>query len=172
MLWIILALLLFIVQIAAIIIVEYRRSNKATAWLIILFLFPLLGFLVYYFVAEEYSCYRTLQWKKNRQWEQRKADLINRSKQRIRKAMDEVNDWQEKNEHASLMKISAIPITACNETTIYTEGKEAFEAMLEAIAAAMHHIHIEFYIIRDDQLGTRFERLLIRKAQAGIKVRL
>lgn len=52
------------------------------------------------------------------------------------------------------------------------EGAQAFEAMLEAIAAAMHHIHIEFYIIRDDQLGTRFERLLSRKAQEGIKVRL
>lgn len=172
MLWIILALLLFIVQIAVIIIVEYRRSNKAIAWLIILFLFPLIGFFIYYFVAKEYFCYRTLRRKKNRQWEQIKVDLINRSKQWIPKAMDEVNYWQEKDEHASLQKISAIPITACNETTIYTEGKQAFEAMLEAIAAAMHHIHIEFYIIRDDQLGTRFERLLIRKAQEGIKVRL
>ncbi|MGQ3480072.1 cardiolipin synthase [Paenibacillus sp. TY11] len=172
MLWIILALLLFIVQIAVIIIVEYHRSNKAIAWLIILFLFPLLGFLVYYFVAKEYSCYRTLQRKKNRQWEQIKADLINRSKRWIPKAMDEVNNWKEKEDRASFQKISAIPITACNETTIYTEGKQAFEAMLEAIAAAKHHIHIEFYIIRDDQLGTRFERLLIRKAQEGIKVRM
>ncbi|WP_313637199.1 PLDc N-terminal domain-containing protein [Paenibacillus sp.] len=64
MLWIILALLLFIVQIAAIIIVEYRRSNKAIVWLIILFLFPLLGFILYYFVAKEYSCHRTLRRKK------------------------------------------------------------------------------------------------------------
>ncbi|WP_226000271.1 cardiolipin synthase [Paenibacillus sp. BJ-4] len=172
MLWIILALLLFIVQIAVIIIVEYHRSNKAIAWLIILFLFPLLGFLVYYFVAKEYSCYRTLQRKKNRQWEQIKADLINRSKRWIPKAMDEVNNWKKRGDHASFQKISDIPITACNETTIYTEGKQAFEAMLEAIAAAKHHIHIEFYIIRDDQLGTRFERLLIRKAQEGIKVRM
>lgn len=73
--------------------------------------------------------------------------------------------------HASLKNIPSVPITACNETTVYTEGEQAFEAMLESIAGAEHHIHIEFYIIRDDRLGTRFERLLIRKAQEGIKVR-
>ncbi|MGM1050507.1 MAG: cardiolipin synthase, partial [Bacillota bacterium] len=172
MLWIILMLLLFIVQIAAIIIVEYRRSNKAIVWLIILFLFPLLGFIPYYFVAKEFSCHRTLRRKKNRQWKQFKADLIDRCKQRITKAIDEENNWRENNEHISLIKISTIPITAYNETTIYTEGKQAFEAMLEAIAGAVHHIHIEFYIIRDDHLGTKFERLLIQKAQEGIKVRL
>ncbi|WP_340007044.1 cardiolipin synthase [Paenibacillus sp. FSL K6-0276] len=172
MLWIILALLLFIVQIAAIIIVEYRRSNKAIVWLIILFLFPLLGFILYYFVAKEYSCHRTLGEKKNRQWTQFKADLIDRCKQRITKAMNEENNRRDHDEHASLIKMPTIPITAYNETTIYSEGKQAFEAMLEAIAAAMHHIHIEFYIIRDDHLGSQFERLLIRKAQEGIKVRL
>ncbi|AJY74642.1 cardiolipin synthase [Paenibacillus beijingensis] len=171
MLWITLALLLFIVQIASIIVVEYRRSNKAIAWVIIMFMFPLLGFLPYYFVAKEYSCYRTLQRKKNKQWEQFKNELIHRSKHRVTKHMR--GDWPpEFNLHASLKNIPSLPITACNETTVYTEGKQAFEAMLESIAAAEHHIHIEFYIIRDDQLGTRFERLLIRKAQEGIQVRL
>lgn len=86
--------------------------------------------------------------------------------------MNEENNRRDHDEHASLIKMPTIPITAYNETTIYSEGKQAFEAMLEAIAAAMHHIHIEFYIIRDDHLGSQFERLLIRKAQEGIKVRL
>ncbi|WP_313637197.1 phospholipase D-like domain-containing protein [Paenibacillus sp.] len=81
--------------------------------------------------------------------------------------MDEENNRRDHDEHASLIKMPTIPITAYNETTIYSEGKQAFEAMLEAIAAAMHHIHNEFYIIRDDHLGSQFERLLIRKAQEG-----
>ncbi|OIB01468.1 cardiolipin synthase [Paenibacillus sp. LC231] len=170
MLWIILALLLFIIQIASVIIIEYRRSNKAIAWLIILFIFPLLGFLFYYYVAKEYSCCRTLRRKKNKHWEQLKAGLIARCKQRT-KDMHEAAIWRENNMHASLKNIPSVPITACNETTVYTEGEQAFEAMLESIAGGEHHIHIEFYIIRDDRLGTRFERLLIRKAQEGIKVR-
>ncbi|CAM4000937.1 cardiolipin synthase [Paenibacillus alkaliterrae] len=172
LLWIIAALLLFIIQIASIIILEYRRSNKAIAWLIILFLFPIFGFLLYYFVAKEYFCHRTLRRKKNRHWESFKSDLIHRCKQRIAIDMVEETVCQEDNLHALLKNMPSIPITACNETTIYAEGEQAFEAMLESIAGARHHIHIEFYIIRDDNLGTRFERLLIRKAQEGVQVRL
>lgn len=169
MLWITLALLLFIVQIASIIIVDHRRPNKAIAWVIIMFVFPLLGFLPYYFVAKEYSCYRTLRRKKNREWEHFKKELIQRCKQRITK--DRREEWREGSTHPSLKHIPPLPITACNDTTVYTEGEQAFEAILESIAAAEHHIHMEFYIIRDDGLGARFERLLIRKAQEGVKVR-
>ncbi|MCQ6557196.1 cardiolipin synthase [Paenibacillus mendelii] len=172
MLWIIIALMVFIIQIASIIIVEYRRPNKAVTWLIVLFIFPLLGFFLYYFLAKEYSCQRTLRRKNNRHWKQFKADLINRCNRRITKDMPEANVWRENIMHASLKNITSVPITACNEVTVYTEGEEAYESMLESIAAAKHHIHIEFYIIRDDYLGTRFKQLLIRKAREGIKVRL
>ncbi|WP_182536937.1 cardiolipin synthase [Fontibacillus panacisegetis] len=44
--------------------------------------------------------------------------------------------------------------------------------MLESIAAAIHHIHIEFYILRDDNLGARFKQLLVRKALEGVQVRI
>lgn len=171
MLWITLVLLIFIFQIATIIFIEYRRPNKTIAWLIIQFIFPLIGFLLYYFIAKEYWRHPAPQRKESRNWNQFKADLIIRCKQRMMKDMQGESIWKEDKWHALLKNTPFSPITAFNETTVFAEGKQAFEAMLDAIAAAEHHIHIEFYIVRDDRLGARFERLLIRKAQEGVKVR-
>lgn len=162
------ALLIFILQIAIIIIVEYRHPDKAVTWLVILFIMPLIGFLPYYFVARKYS-YRLHKREESSHSESFKTELMDRINQRIPK------DRLEKmlrHEKALLQNIPSAPFTACNETIVYADGGQAFEAMLESIAAARHHVHIEFYIIRDDELGSKFERLLIHKAQEGIQVRI
>jgi cardiolipin synthase len=44
--------------------------------------------------------------------------------------------------------------------------------MLEAIERAEKHIHFEFYTIRHDAIGNRFQEALIRKAMQGVKVRV
>lgn len=167
-LWIIMALLLFIIQIAAIIILEYRHPDRAVTWLLIMFMIPFIGFLLYFFVAKTYSCH-LLHRKENCYWESFKADLLDRIHQQIPKdRLEEISLQQ----NAWLQNNPSIPLTTCHETIVYSDGEQAFEAMLESMANAKHHIHIEFYIIRDDKLGTRFEQLLIRKAQEGIQVRL
>ncbi|MFD3260449.1 cardiolipin synthase [Paenibacillus lentus] len=168
MLWIIMALLLFILQIIIVIIVEYRRPDKAVTWLVIMFILPLVGFLIYSFVAKTYSCHLHRR-KENSYWEAFKANLLDRMDRHIpRNRFEKIL----RQENALLQNIPSAPLTAYNETTVYADGGQAFEAMLKSIAAAKHHIHIEFYIIRDDELGTRFERLLIQKALEGIQVRL
>ncbi|AIQ13029.1 cardiolipin synthase [Paenibacillus durus] len=171
MLWIVLALLLFIIQIAFVIIFEYQRPNKAVVWLIVLFIFPVIGFVLYLFVAREYLCPPALSRTDKGHWDRLKDELIERCRQRVRKELHGKTLVQDDNLHALLKKIPVAPITACNETAVIVEGKKAFEAMMDAIAASEHHIHVEFYIIRDDRLGIRFEQLLTRKAQAGVKVR-
>ncbi|MDT3424848.1 cardiolipin synthase [Paenibacillus forsythiae] len=171
MLWIVLALLLFIIQIAFVIIIEYQRPGKAVVWLIVLFILPVIGFLLYLFVAKEYLCPPALSRTDKGRWDGLKDDLRTRSRQRVLKDLHGKFIVQDDNLYALLKNIPVAPITACNETTVFVEGEQAFEAMLDAIAASKHHIHVEFYIIRDDQLGIRFEQLLIQKAQEGVKVR-
>ena len=46
-----------------------------------------------------------------------------------------------------------------------------FEAFKEAILEAKHHIHLEYFIIRDDELGNQIVDLLTQKAAEGIEVR-
>ncbi|MCE3201304.1 cardiolipin synthase [Paenibacillus sonchi] len=170
--WIIPAFLVLIIQIMAIIITEYRRPDKAVAWVMILFMIPLVGFLPYYFIAKRYTRHRILSQNEYNQRESFKAELLYRCNQRIpANDLAETVSKNKKLQHLVQNKLN-LPITACNETTVYAEAEHAFKAMLESIAAAKHHIHMEFYIIRDDELGTQFKQLLIQKAQEGVYVRL
>ncbi|TFE23481.1 cardiolipin synthase [Cohnella luojiensis] len=172
MLWIIFALLLILSQIVVVLMNEYCRPQKAVAWLVILYIFPFIGFLFYYFVAKEYSCFNPSLRKDNGMLEHLKETLADRCKRKLPINLVEQSVYHDDNLQAILKNGNTLPITACNETTIYIEGKKAFEAMFESISLAKHHIHIEFYIIRDDVLGKEFQQLLIRKAQEGVKVRL
>jgi cardiolipin synthase len=51
-------------------------------------------------------------------------------------------------------------------------GAATFDAIAEAVSAARHHVHLEYYIYEPDQTGTALRDLLIEKARAGVQVRL
>jgi cardiolipin synthase len=63
-------------------------------------------------------------------------------------------------------------LTAGNRVDFYTNGEDKFGALFEAIDGAKQHIHLEYYIIRDDELGERLLAALERKAKEGVQVRL
>jgi cardiolipin synthase len=62
--------------------------------------------------------------------------------------------------------------TPGNRLTLLRGGAETYPAMLEAIAAARRHVHLETYIYRSDRTGRRFGDALMERARAGITVRL
>ena len=69
-------------------------------------------------------------------------------------------------------KFDASEVTQGNRVDLYREGNAAFAAIFEAIAAATSHVHVETYILHDDELGRKLVAALTEKAQAGVEVRL
>ena len=63
-------------------------------------------------------------------------------------------------------------LTDNNDIRIYTDGKEKFRALLGEIWKAEKYIHLQYYIIRNDELWQHIEPLLIQKAKDGVKVRI
>ena len=59
-----------------------------------------------------------------------------------------------------------------NAVTFYSDGMQAYRAAADAIEAATHHVHVETYIFRKDDVGQRVLELLERKARSGVEVRL
>lgn len=55
---------------------------------------------------------------------------------------------------------------------ILTTGHELFKKLVDDIDNAQHHIHVLFYIFRDDHIGTQVLNALKGKASEGVKVRL
>jgi len=63
------------------------------------------------------------------------------------------------------------PMTATGYT-LHTEGDSLYDAMLKAIAGARHHVHMEYYIFRDDEAARPLVELLMKRAAEGIEVRI
>ncbi|WP_020618775.1 cardiolipin synthase [Paenibacillus daejeonensis] len=172
MIWLVLALLIFIFQIATILIAEFRRPSKAVAWLLILFVFPLVGFVMYYFMAKDFQQRRAVRKRgviagEHRLEAMRRCKLVHR----ISDLGEGRFDHQERLFHL-LHNLAQSPITGCNTVKILNNGEATFEAILDAMASAKHHIHLEYYTLRDDEIGQRFKELMIRKAKEGVEVRL
>lgn len=64
------------------------------------------------------------------------------------------------------------PLTTGNRVVLLQDGPATYQAMLAAIMAAQDHIHMETYILEDDEVGERFAQALIDKQQQGVQVRL
>jgi len=56
--------------------------------------------------------------------------------------------------------------------SLFDRGREAIDAMLEAIDSAQQHIHLETYILRTDETGRRVLSHLEARAAEGVSVRL
>lgn len=73
--------------------------------------------------------------------------------------------------HISLFQKRETPILY-GDFDIFPHGKELFADYFHELKMARSHIHILFYIVRDDQFSQQFFDILKAKAKEGIEVRL
>ena len=69
-------------------------------------------------------------------------------------------------------KTTGMPLTYYNKALVLNTSKEIFEEIIQEMEGAEDHIHIEFYIIRDDCIGERFKKILKEKTKEGVEVRI
>ncbi len=62
--------------------------------------------------------------------------------------------------------------TPGNRLEMLIDGDQAFPSMLEAIDRATGFVHLETYILADDEVGRLFARALCERARAGVSVRV
>jgi cardiolipin synthase len=71
-----------------------------------------------------------------------------------------------------LAQLSRVPYTQGNALELLVDGEATFGAIFAALEAAEHYILIQFFIIKDDDLGRELHARLRRKAAAGLSVRV
>ncbi|MBD2867973.1 cardiolipin synthase [Paenibacillus arenilitoris] len=169
LIWLLAALCLYIAQLGVILWLEHRKPAQLTAWLFIAFVCPIIGFVAYVFLGSEFTRRKRIDRYRLEAMEA----AIGRSDQ-VREAGNAGNPQLAEQEKlfAMLTALAPFPITARNRTKVLTNGKETFEAILLALEGARHHIHLDYYTIRDDGIGRRFQELLVRKARDGVQVRV
>lgn len=70
-----------------------------------------------------------------------------------------------------LLKDLHSPLTRHNQVKLLLNGEEKFPELMHCLHEAKHHIHLEYYIYEQDEIGTAIIELLIKKAKEGVKVR-
>lgn len=173
MIWVVCVLLLFIFQTATILIGEYKRPSKTVAWLVVLFIFPIIGFLMYYFLAKEYTQRKTVRRKGRRRSSETRHQWSGMSSHNQERMEESHYPLFEDSRLCGLLhNIPGSAISPNNRVQVLRNADITYEAMLKAIEKAEKHIHFEFYTIRHDGIGNRFQEALIRKAMQGVKVRV
>ncbi len=64
------------------------------------------------------------------------------------------------------------PLSTGNRVLLLQDGPATYRAMLAAIVGARDHIHMETYILDDDEVGRQFVRALLAKQAQGVQVAL
>lgn len=148
-----------------------KRSVAASwAWLIVLIILPVVGFIIYGFVGRGIS--------------QEKLFAINRQKHiglsNVQKMITEAPakiDQSDTSPSAHILikyldKDQESPITKNNKLKLYTDGHDKFRDLFADIRQAKSSINVEYYTIYNDAIGNEFLKLLIQKAREGVQVRV
>lgn len=66
--------------------------------------------------------------------------------------------------------LGGLPFTRGNKLDLLIDGEETFQALFGSIAKAEKYLLVNFFIVKNDRIGTRFKKALIERAQAGVKI--
>ena len=70
------------------------------------------------------------------------------------------------------LKTSGCVMTVYNELEIFTDGEAKFEDLRRSLRQARHFIHIQYYIIKNDELFDSIVPILIDRVRNGVEVRI
>ncbi len=169
-------LMLFLIPINLILIfamVFWERSNPQSTllWLLIMILFPPLGFILYLFFGQTF--YSKFAFKTKAQDDSRLRAILEKQEQIFRKGTDELEkDKPGSSEFVNTLRSVSHSYTDDNEVEVFTDGRMYFRALFEDIRNAKETINFEYYIIRNDEIGEAIVNLMTRKVKEGVEVRL
>lgn len=148
-----------IIIITLVIILERKRPEKTIAWLLIITLLPPIGIFLYVFLGRNWKIH-----KLNTDFSPKLRELICRSISKI-----------DNPDYIPLIHLiaenSESPLFLNNSIKIFKDGTEKFQALKTEILNAKHHIHLEYYIVKNDIIGNEIKDLLIKRSLEGVQVR-
>jgi cardiolipin synthase len=154
------------------IILDTRSITKSLAYLLFAIFVPFAGVIFYFLFGINYRT-RKMYSKKLVENDVLSARLNKQIYQYSKKTLDEGDAAVQSNKELAflLLKETLSPLTANNAVKLLINGENKFPEVLKALKEAKNHIHLEYYIYENDEIGRQIEEVLIQKAKEGIDVR-
>ncbi|MCM2465034.1 cardiolipin synthase [Methanoculleus oceani] len=167
-------LALNVVFAVTIVFFERRNPTATTAWLMVLFLLPPVGFVLYLLFGQNYTRQKMFVIKEQEDrsylqgiFEKQHRALAGNHHRFTTPEAEEFRDTI-----FLLLQNNRACLTEGNRVVIYTRGEDKFDALFAAIRGAHRHIHLEYFVVNDDDLGRAVIHALAEKAREGVEVRL
>ena len=170
--------------VAMTILLENRDPSKTVTWLLIFILLPGIGLIIYAVFGRnlrKIKIFKTQELASNMKEEKlfQNLDEINNL---IRLEQDTISvskllkDNEEDNIKLKIISLllntGMFPFTTNNKVDIFVDGNEKFERLIKDIENAKDHIHLEYFIIKDSDIGQKIKNLLIKKSKENVKIRI
>lgn len=164
-----------------IIFVERRKPAVTWAWIMVISFVPYIGFILYLILGLDSRKHAIFLLKARKDEElfenfigldysglefiKEQEHLINRKNVLQIKGSKHLNDMVYLNYKAGLGAF-----TTNNALTLFHEGHDKFEALIQDINNAEKFIHLQYYIFRKCAIGEQVLAALERKAREGVEV--
>nr|WP_251137921.1 cardiolipin synthase [Exiguobacterium sp. s130] len=148
-----------------IIFIENRTAESTIAWFLVLIFLPILGVIIWLMFGRN---------PRRRRRNRRSHDERKLLKQAIRPvrslAVSELPTNHLKLAN-TIRNFGGGGVDVHTASEILTNGEATFPAILDAIRQAKHHVHIQYYIYRNDETGKAIREALVERLEAGVEVR-
>lgn len=154
------------------IIMDTSNSAKSLGYILVVIVIPVFGMVLYFSVGMNYrkrKLYRRKLIENNDLFRIIRRHIIESTEQQIRHN-PELVDGKEYMVRM-LLRDNISPLASATDVKLLINGEEKFDELLKALEEAKEHIHIQYYIFVDDEIGNKVKEILIRKAEEGVKVR-
>lgn len=170
--------------ISVIILLENRDPAKTMSWLLMFIIFPGVGLMIYAISGRNIrkrKLFKTqklannIKEKKLFDTLEKITEIVELEKESIKQnklLRDEEDGSYRKRVINMLLKTGMFPFTKNNKVDVFVDGNEKFKRLIEDIREAKDHIHLEYFIIKDSEIGRVLKEELIKKAKEGIKIRI
>lgn len=142
-----------------------RTSQGTLAFVILLLVMPPIAIPAYFLLGDR----RLEGYIRARRWGRRALDELYR--QVLATIAPHAIEMRDPGMGA-LAKLAAVPWTRGNHIRAFDTGDEMFRVMIGAIDRATTSVVMQFFIYREDEVGTRVHDALARAVQRGVRVYL
>ncbi|WP_210130056.1 cardiolipin synthase [Staphylococcus sp. GDX8P54P] len=151
-----------------------RRSASSTwAWLFVLFVLPLIGFILYLFFGRTVSK-RKMEKNNGKELDTFK-DLVDEQVKQFDAYRYQTHN-QQVTKHRDLIRMLLNKqdafLTEENHIDLFTDGHKLYDKVIEDIYNAKDYIHLEYYTFELDGLGHRIIDALETKLKEGLEVKI
>ncbi len=165
-------LLLQLVTIFGFVLLERRQPAATMAWVLALFLLPLLGVLLYL----TFGVKRLARRRREGRHLKARIDAVLMKHEYVRKARG-VEDPALGDARTQILtqlarNLEGPPPSAGNRCDLLINAAATYRSMIHAIEGARDHVHVLFYIIQPDETGRALRDRLAATARRGVQVRV